>query len=95
MGHMKNYSEATAIEIDNEISRIVKEAYQRTRKILDENKNRLIDVADALLEKENLDGAEIRKMVFGEEAVSQPAAAGGVVAPGAGSCVEETNTAAE
>jgi cell division protease FtsH len=65
MGHMKNYSEATAVEIDEEIKRIVKENYERTRQILLEQKAALITVAEALLEKENLDGAEIRAMVFG------------------------------
>jgi len=65
MGHMKNYSEATAVEIDEEIKRIVKENHERTRLILLEQKAALITVAEALLEKENLDGAEIRAMVFG------------------------------
>ena len=65
MGHMKNYSEATAVEIDEEIKRIVKENYERTRQILQEQKAALITVAEALLEKENLDGAEIRALVFG------------------------------
>ena len=65
MGHMKNYSEATAVEIDEEITRIVKENHERTRLILQEQKAALITVAEALLEKENLDGAEIRALVFG------------------------------
>jgi len=65
MGHVKNYSEATAIEIDEEIKRIVKENYERTHRILEEQKTSLIAVAEALLEKENLDGAEIRALVFG------------------------------
>ena len=65
MGHMKNYSEATAVEIDEEITRIVKENHERTRQILQEQKAALSTVAEALLEKENLDGAEIRALVFG------------------------------
>ncbi len=65
MGHMKNYSEATAVEIDEEIKRIVKDNYERTRLILQEQKAALVTVAEALLEKENLDGAEIRALVFG------------------------------
>jgi cell division protease FtsH len=65
MGHMKNYSEATAVEIDEEIKRIVKENHERTRLILQEQKAALVIVAEALLEKENLDGAEIRALVFG------------------------------
>ena len=70
MGHMKNYSEATAIEIDSEIRRIVSENHQRTRQILSDNREALARLADELLEKENLDGADIRRLVFGEEAVA-------------------------
>ena len=65
MGHMKNYSEATAVEIDNEIRDIVRANHQRTRDILRANMASLVLVADALLERETLDGSEIRDMVFG------------------------------
>ena len=87
MGHVKNYSEATAIEIDNEIRRIVKENYERTRKILQDNQQSLIAVAEALLERENLDGAEIRQMVFPESG-PQPPAGRDTVAPAEGPCIE-------
>ncbi len=90
MGHMRNYSEATAIEIDGEIRRIVQENYARTREILAANRAGLVTVAEALLERENLDGAEIRRMVFGDQEAS-PAAKpgeGGVVAPADGPCLE-------
>jgi cell division protease FtsH len=66
-GHVKNYSEATAITIDEEIQRIVEENYARTREILTEHKDALIEVAEALLERENMDGSEIREMIFGPE----------------------------
>ncbi|OHB29384.1 MAG: cell division protein FtsH [Desulfuromonadaceae bacterium GWC2_58_13] len=95
MGHMKNYSEATAIEIDNEITRIVKENYQRTQVILRDNKSALVTVAEALLERENLDGAEIRKMVFGTDGPTPVASQGDTVAPGSGPCLENTATPAE
>lgn len=70
MGHMKNYSESTAVEIDMEIRRIVTENHQRTRKLLTEHQDALIRIGEALLEKETLDGAEVRLLVFGEEAPS-------------------------
>jgi cell division protease FtsH len=95
MGHMKNYSEATAVEIDQEITRIVKENYERTQVILRENKTALITVAEALLERENLDGAEIRKMVFGMETTAANASQGETVAPGNGPCLENTATSAD
>jgi len=90
MGHVKNYSEATAIEIDSEITRIVKENYERTRNLLKENKAALVTVAEALLERENLDGAEIRKMVFGTEEAPAEGHKGETVAPSAGPCLENT-----
>lgn len=89
MGHVKNYSEATAVEIDNEIRRIIQESYERTRKILKENRESLVKVAEALLERESLDGAEIRKMVFGDAAVSSTVAEGETVSPADGPCVED------
>jgi cell division protease FtsH len=66
-GHVKNYSEATAMAIDDEIRRIVEENHVRTRELLTEHKDALIEVAEALLERENMDGSEIREMVFGPE----------------------------
>ena len=95
MGHMKNYSEATALEIDSEITRIVKDNYERTNAILKDNQSALVTVAEALLERENLDGAEIRKMVFGEEGAAPAAAQGETVAPGTGPCLEDAATPAE
>jgi cell division protease FtsH len=74
MGHIKNYSESMAVEIDNEIRRIVTENYEITRSTLKEHQQRLIDLAEVLLEKETLDGAEIRRIVFpdGEPDYLQP-----------------------
>ncbi len=66
-GHVKNYSEATAVAIDEEIRRIVEENHERTREVLAQHKDALIDVSEALLERENMDGREIREMIFGAE----------------------------
>lgn len=64
MGHVKNYSEATAVELDNEIRRIVDENYQITRKELKNHQQQLIDLSEALLEKETLESSEVLKIVF-------------------------------
>lgn len=69
-GHVKNYSEATASAIDAEIRRIVEENYVRTRDLLSQHKDALIEVSEILLERENMDGSEIRLIVFGEEDVA-------------------------
>ncbi len=66
MGTTKNYSEATAVDIDNEIRRIVRENYATAKKLLEDNKQRLIDLAELLLEKETLDTPEIHAVVFPE-----------------------------
>jgi cell division protease FtsH len=66
-GHVKNYSEATAMIIDDEILRIVEENHVLTREILAEHKDALIEVSEALLERETMDGSEIREMIFGPE----------------------------
>ena len=66
MGHVKNYSEATAVELDSEMRRIVNENYEITRKELKEHQQQLIELAEALLEKETLDSAEVLSIVFPE-----------------------------
>jgi cell division protease FtsH len=75
LGHMKNYSESMAEEIDGEIRRIVQKGYERTRQILSEHKDGLTRVAEALLEKETLDAAEVRYLVTGEREVAEIVAA--------------------
>jgi len=71
-GHMKNYSEATAQDIDAEIRRIVLACHDRTRSIIEANLEGVKRVAEALLERETLDGAEIRRMAFGDEGGEAP-----------------------
>ncbi|HEX9779569.1 MAG TPA: ATP-dependent zinc metalloprotease FtsH [Geopsychrobacteraceae bacterium] len=66
MGHVKNYSESMAVEIDNEIRRIVKENYQITTQLLKEHQDQLNTLAEALLERETLDASEIKRLVFPE-----------------------------
>ncbi|MGK2906169.1 MAG: ATP-dependent zinc metalloprotease FtsH [Desulfuromonadales bacterium] len=66
-GHVKNYSEATAYSIDEEIRQIVEENYVLTREVLSKNKEALIKVSETLLERENMDGSEIKAIIFGSE----------------------------
>jgi cell division protease FtsH len=63
IAHHKDYSEHTAIEIDREVRRIVDEAYQNARKLLTDALPLLHAVAERLLEKEVLEGAEVAEMV--------------------------------
>ncbi len=64
MGHTKNYSESTAVDIDNEIRRIIIENYELTKQLLKEHSEQLIALSELLLEKETLDGREVIDVVF-------------------------------
>lgn len=55
----KDYSEKTAIDIDEETKKIVIDAYNRAKNLLSENKDLLDALAQKLLEKETMDAAEI------------------------------------
>ncbi|GMT46775.1 MAG: ATP-dependent zinc metalloprotease FtsH [bacterium] len=59
----KDYSEKTAEEIDNEIRRIIKEAYSSAKNLLTENSELLDALARLLLEKETLDSREIDALI--------------------------------
>ena len=59
----KDYSEATAQEIDREVSTLVEKAYQRAREILESRRDSLEKVARVLLEKEVLEGEELRQLL--------------------------------
>ncbi len=61
----QNYSEDTAIKIDQEVNRIVMEQYERARQIILENREAVERLVQALLEKETLDAQEIRQIVEG------------------------------
>ncbi len=59
----KNYSEKVAETIDGEVSKIIKSAYERSRQILIDNRDRFVKVAKTLLEKETLDAGEFRSIM--------------------------------
>jgi len=59
----QDYSEATAVRIDDEIRRIISDAYSHARSILEEHRDALEAVTAALLEHEVLDGERIYDMI--------------------------------
>jgi len=63
----RDYSEKVAIEIDDEVRRIVNDAEVRAEKILADNLEALHKLAVELLEREILDSSEIDKIINGEE----------------------------
>ena len=63
-GHTKEYSEETAAVIDEETKRIVDTGYNRAKKILSDNVDKLHQVAGILLEKEKINADEF-EAIFG------------------------------
>lgn len=69
-GFTKPYSESTAQTIDEEISKIIETQYQRAIKILEDNKDKLIELAEILTEKEVIFEGDLKK-IFGERPFSK------------------------
>lgn len=63
MGHMKNYSEKIAAEIDEEIQKIVGRGYQKTEQLLSEHMDKLHKVAQFLFVNEKMSGAEFKELM--------------------------------
>ncbi len=63
----QDYSEETAIKIDEEVKRLVLEGHKEARTILEEQREALIRLAEALLEYETLDAQEIVAAIKGEK----------------------------
>ncbi|MGA9042551.1 MAG: ATP-dependent zinc metalloprotease FtsH [Terriglobales bacterium] len=63
----RDYSEATAIKIDDEVRRMIGQGYNTAKGILTDNQPTLIRIAVALLEREVLDANEIKVLIDGKE----------------------------
>ena len=62
----RDYSEETAIRIDEQVKKLVQQGYDRARKIIEEHSDAMERITAALLEREVLDGAEVRQLIAGE-----------------------------
>ena len=69
MATHKNYSEATAVEIDTEIRSIVDDSYTRALTLLRDNIQNLHNLSECLIEKENLTGAEVDEIIAAGSAI--------------------------
>ncbi|SHE39097.1 cell division protease FtsH [Psychroflexus salarius] len=67
----KPYSDKTSELIDEEISNIIENQYQRAIQILNENKDKLIELAEILLDKEVIFKDDLEK-IFGERPFKKP-----------------------
>jgi cell division protease FtsH len=63
----KEYSEQTAREIDDEVRRIIQGQYERARKLIEANLEKLDAIANALLERETIDSEELLAIMEGRE----------------------------
>jgi cell division protease FtsH len=61
----RDFSEETAIKIDEQVKKIVTAQYQRARNIIEENREVMVKLSECLLERETLDAVEIRRIVAG------------------------------
>ncbi len=68
----RDYSEATAEQIDREVRKLVDDAYGRATEILVANRDKLEVIAKALLEFETLDGAQIREVIEHGRLINPP-----------------------
>jgi len=71
----RDYSEDTAIRIDQEVKKIVNSAYARARTILENGRDALERIAQALLDREVLDASEIKLLIEGKPLPEKPAPA--------------------
>ena len=70
----KGYSDAKAAEIDEEIHRLINEAYERCVKLLEENREQMTRVAEYLIRNETIDGETFKKLYDGEDVPDRTAA---------------------
>ncbi|MGH7219856.1 MAG: ATP-dependent zinc metalloprotease FtsH [Nitrospiraceae bacterium] len=73
LGSQRDFSESIAMEIDQEVKRLVTENYERAKRLLTENMTSLKRLAEALLEKEVLDGSDIDNILMQSTSQAVPA----------------------
>jgi cell division protease FtsH len=62
----RDYSEETAIRIDEQVKKLVEGGYQRAKKLIEDRGDALERIAMALLEREVLDGSEVQQLINGQ-----------------------------
>ncbi len=80
ISEQRDYSEKVAQDIDDEVHRIIQQAYDTAKKILTENKPKLAQIAERLIAQETIEGAELEAL-FNESVPSSSPKAKAVPAP--------------
>jgi len=62
----RDYSEETAIKIDQQVRKLVEDGYNEAKAIIQQRSEALVRIAEALLEREVLDGAEVLDLINGK-----------------------------
>src|SRR5262249_53778677 len=73
----RDYSEATAEQIDQEVRKLINDAYQLAKKTLIANRDKLETIAKARLEYETLDGSQIKAIIAHGRLSNRPLGVGG------------------
>ena len=68
----RNYSEQVASSIDREVSTIIEDCYSRARQLLNDHNEQVTALVENLLERETLNGEEIRAVMRGEVLPAMP-----------------------
>jgi cell division protease FtsH len=63
----RDFSEETAKEIDSEVRRLVNKGYENAKRVIEENKEALARIAEALLDREVLDSNELKLVLEGKQ----------------------------
>ena len=67
-----NCGDATAAEIDKEVMKVLKDAYEAAKSLLNENRDALDQIADFLIEKETITGKEFMKIFRKVKGIPEP-----------------------
>jgi|FaiFalFF_MnMetaG_3_1042247.scaffolds.fasta_scaffold02104_4 cell division protease FtsH len=81
IAEQRNYSEKIAELIDEEVRQIIDEAYHKAKEVLTTHRDRLDQLVKLLLEKETLEGEELKAALEGRELAAAPPAAASQEAP--------------
>jgi cell division protease FtsH len=74
ISEQRDYSDKVAEQIDEEVHNIIQEAYEAARKVLTENKLKLIQITQKLIAAETLEGEELEALFSGSEVAPPPKA---------------------
>ena len=68
----RDYSEETAIRIDEQVKKLVQGGYDTAARVIEEHAAALVKIAEMLLEREMLDGAEVALIIKGQDLPPRP-----------------------